>query len=295
MIEKIKNIIDADDIKLDEYLKDHTSYRIGGPAEIYVYPKNKDQLVKLIKLLKGSNYQYFVIGKGSNILVSDDGFKGCIIDLTKHFSGIRVDGEIMTVGSGALLTAIAFEAIKQSLSGFEELAGIPGTIGGAVLMNAGCYGNEISDHIVSVTVIDPQNEVKELSVDNIQFAYRKTSIKNNIVVEVKLKLKFDEQARIRNKTDEHLIKRRESQPLDLPSCGSVFKRPVNNFAGKLIEDAGLKGKIIGGAKISEKHAGFIVNFSNATSKDVREVIKLVKETVNNKFNIMLEEEVIYLG
>ena len=294
MIEKIRNIIASEDIKMNEALKDHTSYKIGGQAEIYLYPRNKDQLIELLQLLKNAEISYFIIGKGSNVLASDEGFKGCIIDLTKHFSDINVNNDRMTVGAGALLTTIAFAAIKNSLSGMEELAGIPGTLGGALLMNAGCYGNEISKHVESVSFLNTENKIEELSIDKIRFGYRTSSLKGNILIESKLKFVKGDPVKIKEKTDEFLVKRRTSQPLDLPSCGSVFKRPENNFAGKLIEDAGLKGKSIGGAQVSEKHAGFIVNKENATANDVKELINLIKNTVNEKFDIILEEEVIYI-
>ena len=295
MIEKIKNIIADEDIKMNESLKDHTSYLIGGPADIYVYPKSKDQLKDLLKVLRGASYPYFILGKGSNILAADKGFNGCIIDLTRYFAEIKIDNNNMNIGAGALLTTIAFRAIKNSLSGMEELAGIPGTLGGALLMNAGCYGNEISKLVESVSFINSENEIKELSIDKLEFGYRTSSLKGNVIIEAKLKLAKSDPVKIRERTEVFLSKRRESQPLEFPSCGSVFKRPKGNFAGKLIEDAMLKERKIGGAQISKKHAGFIMNKENATANDVKELIELIKNTVSEKFNVILEEEVIYLG
>lgn len=295
MIDKIRNIIAKEDIKLNEPLSEHTSYKIGGPAEVYVYPKNKDQLIGLLQILKDEKVSFFILGKGSNVLASDKGYKGCIIDLTKYFSEIKIENEIMTIGAGALLTAIAFTAIKNSLSGMEELAGIPGTLGGALLMNAGCYGNEISNLVESVSFLNSEKRMEELSIDKLKFGYRTSSLKGNIIIEAKLRFVKGDSVKIKQRTDEFLSKRRESQPLDFPSCGSVFKRPLGNYAGKLIEDAGLKGKSIGNAQVSEKHAGFIVNKGNATANDLKELIELIKNTVNEKFNVMLKEEVIYLG
>ena len=295
MIEKIKNIIADEDIKINEPLKDHTSYLIGGPADIYIYPKSKDQLMDLLKVLRGASYPYFILGKGSNILVADKGFNGCIIDLTRYFADIKIDNNNMNIGAGALLTTIAFTAIKNSLSGMEELAGIPGTLGGALLMNAGCYGNEISKLVESVSFINSENEIKELSIDKLEFGYRTSSLKGNVIIEAKLRLVKSDPVKIRERTEVFLSKRRESQPLEFPSCGSVFKRPKGNFAGKLIEDAMLKERKIGGAQISKKHAGFILNKENATANDVKELIELIKNTVSEKFNVILEEEVIYLG
>ena len=295
MINKIKNIIAEEDIKANELLSDHTSYKIGGPADIYIYPKNTDQLIGLLQILKGEKVPFFILGKGSNILASDKGFKGCIIDLTKYFSEIKIENEIMTVGSGALLTTIAFSAIKNSLSGMEELAGIPGTLGGALLMNAGCYGNEISNLVENVSFLNSEKRIEELSIDKLKFGYRTSSLKGNIIIEAKLKLAKGDPSKIGEKTEEFLAKRRVSQPLDFPSCGSIFKRPIGNYAGKLIADAGLKGKSVGGVEVSEKHAGFIVNKGNGTANDLKELINLIKNTVNEKFKVILEEEVIYLG
>ena len=295
MIEKIKNIIADEDIKMNEPLKDHTSYLIGGPADIYIYPKNKDQLIDLLKVLQEDTYPYFILGKGSNILAADKGFNGCIIDLTKYFAEIKVNNNNMNIGAGALLTTIAFTAIKNSLSGMEELAGIPGTLGGALLMNAGCYGNEIFKLVESVSFINSENEIEELPIDELEFGYRTSSLKGNVIIEAKLRFTKSDPVNIRERTDVFLSKRRESQPLKFPSCGSVFKRPKGNFAGKLIEDAMLKERKIGGAQISKKHAGFILNKENATANDVKELIELIKNTVSEKFNVILEEEVIYLG
>ncbi|MDA3884824.1 MAG: UDP-N-acetylmuramate dehydrogenase [Candidatus Delongbacteria bacterium] len=295
MISKIKNIIAAEDLKVNELLSNHTSYKIGGPAKFYVYPKNKEQLIGLLEILKEENVSYFILGKGSNLIVSDNGFKGCIIDLTKYFSEMKIENGLMTVGAGALLTTIAFTAIKNSLSGMEELAGIPGTLGGALLMNAGCYGNNISNLVESVSFLNTENKIEELSIDQLKFGYRTSNLKGNIIIEAKLRLVKGDQTQIKEKTEDFLSKRRESQPLDFPSCGSVFKRPIGNYAGKLIEDAGLKGKSIGGVEVSEKHSGFIVNKGNATARDLKELIELIKYTVSEKFNVMLQEEVIYLG
>ena len=252
-------------------------------------------MVSVLNIIKENTYPYFILGRGSNILVSDKGYNGCVIDLTRYFSEIKVEDNYMTVGAGAYMSKIASVATENSLSGMEELAGIPGTLGGALIMNAGCYDNDISKLVESVSFLNEDNNVVELPINKLKFGYRISSLKGKIVIGARLRFAKDDKFAIKERTDHFQSKRRKAQPLEFPSCGSVFKRPKGNYAGKLIEDSGLKGTSIGDAEVSEKHAGFILNKGNATAKDVKELIELIKNRVNEKFNVMLEEEVIYLG
>lgn len=277
----------------DELMKEHSYYRIGGPAALFIKPKNSSELVQSIGILKENSIKYFILGKGSNILVPDEGYEGCIIDMNAYFNRLSVQGEIMVAESGCTLSAAGLFAEKNGLSGFEELSGIPGTVGGAVVMNAGCYGAETKDITNSVTVLREGKE-KEMKSEELEFGYRSSNLKGEIILSVKFRLKKGIEEEIREKRLKYLALRNEKQPVDLPSCGSVFKRPANDYAGRIIEEAGMKGKSVGGAKVSEKHAGFIVNTGKATASDVRSLIEEIKEKVYQKFNVQLEEEVIYL-
>lgn len=277
----------------DEPMNSHTYYRIGGPAALFIKPKNSTELAQALQILKENSIKYFILGKGSNILVSDEGYEGCIIDMNAYFNRISAEGEMMRAESGCTMSAVGLFAEKNGLSGFEELSGIPGTVGGAVVMNAGCYGSETKDIIHSVTVLREGKE-KELKSEELEFGYRNSNLKGEIIISAEFKLKNAKEEDIKAKRLKYLALRNEKQPVDLPSCGSVFKRPENDYAGRLIEESGMKGRSKGGAKVSEKHAGFIVNTGNATASDVRSLIEEIKEKVYQKFNVMLEEEVIYL-
>jgi UDP-N-acetylmuramate dehydrogenase len=277
----------------DEPMNFHTYYRIGGPAALFIKPKNSSELAQAVKILKENSIKYFILGRGSNILVSDEGYEGCIIDMSAYLNRISVEDEIMRAESGCTVSAAGLFAEKNGLSGFEELSGIPGTVGGAVVMNAGCYGSETKDIIHSVTVLRDGKE-KELKSEELEFGYRSSNLKGELIISAEFKLKKEKEEDIKVKRLKYLLLRNEKQPVDLPSCGSVFKRPANDYAGRLIEEAGMKGKSKGGAKVSEKHAGFIVNTGNATASDVKSLIEEIKQKVYQKFNVMLEEEVIYL-
>lgn len=277
----------------DEPMKAHTYYKIGGPAALFIKPKNGKELAEAVRILNENSIKYFFLGKGSNILVSDEGYYGCIIDMNSYLNKISVQEEIVTAESGCTMATAGLFAEKHGLTGFEELSGIPGTVGGAVVMNAGCYGAEIKDVINSVTVIREGKQV-ELKTFELEFGYRSSNLKGEIILSAEFKLRKNKEEDIREKRLKYLALRNEKQPVDLPSCGSVFKRPENDYAGRLIEEAGMKGKSSGGAKVSEKHAGFIVNTGSATASDVKSLIEEIKKEVYKKFNVMLEEEVIYL-
>ncbi|MDE6181859.1 MAG: UDP-N-acetylmuramate dehydrogenase, partial [Eubacteriales bacterium] len=274
----------------------HTTFKIGGKVDIMLLPKNIDEIKKCINYCEENNINYYVMGNGSNLLVSDKGFRGIIIKIFKNFNNIQIDGNIINAQAGATLSAISKFALENSLSGFEFASGIPGTIGGGVCMNAGAYGNELKDIIKSVTVIE-NGQIIKLKNSQCGFEYRNSRIlKEKItVLEAQIELKKGNKEEILAKMKEINKTRNEKQPIEYPSAGSTFKRPLNNFAGKLIMEAGLKGKSVGGAYISEKHCGFIVNKGGATCKDVLELAEIACKEVKKKFDINLEKEIRVIG
>ena len=281
-------------VKFDEQMSAHTYYRIGGPAAVYAAPDGSKELAAVVEVCKENNIPYYILGRGSNILVSDRGFDGCVIDMTESFRDIAAEGNLIAAGAGSLLSAVAKEAAENSLTGFEELAGIPGTVGGALVMNAGCYGKEISSLVLSADILS-EGKIVKIEKNDIGFGYRHSDLKGRIVTGAVFALEKGDPEAIGSKMAEYSALRRSKQPLNYPSCGSVFKRPQEGFAGKFIEDAGLKGKTIGSAMVSDLHAGFIINTGTATAQDVLSLIKLIKVTVKEKFGVELNEEVIYLG
>lgn len=295
--ELIERYVPKEDILKAEPMCKHTTFRIGGEASCFVRISSEQQLIRLIPYFEQIGIDYFVLGNGSNLLVSDHGYEGVILQVGDKFSEISVEGNRMKIQSGALLSKAACLAYEHSLTGFEFASGIPGTVGGGVVMNAGAYDGEMRQIVESVRVLSDDGEIMELSNDTMEFGYRTSIIKNRhfTVLEVTVKLKEGNREDIRKKMDELNAKRREKQPLEYPSAGSTFKRPEGYFAGKLIMDAGLRGFFVGGAKVSEKHCGFVVNTGKATATDVADVIAEVQEKVKNKFGVSLEREVIYLG
>ncbi len=281
-------------VRYEEPLKNHTTFKIGGNCIALIEPREVSDIIEAIKICRENNIKFFVIGNGSNLLVPDEGYNGVIIKLKSEFSMIKVEGESLIVKSGAKLSEVYPVAYENSLTGFEFASGIPGTIGGAIYMNAGAYGGEMKDIVESVEVLDLDNfELKELKNEDLDFSYRKSIIqrKNYIVTSIKLKLKKGNKEEI-NAVYEDLRDRRNSkQPLNFGSAGSTFKRPEGHFASKLIEDAGLKGYHINDAWVSEKHSGFIVNKGNASFKEVMELIENVQKVVFEKFGVKLEMEV----
>jgi len=291
-LENISSIINGMVVE-NEPMKNHTTYRIGGPADYYICPSDSYDLEKIVKIFKENNYPYFILGNGSNLLVADAGYRGAVIDM-KKFSTIDVVQNEIRCGGGAMMSAVVAEATREAMSGLEALAGIPGTIGGSLMMNAGCHGVTISDRLKSVEVVLEDGSLQTLNDSEIEFFYRRSSLTGKIITKAVFSLAVGDKEIIESKVKDYLHKRRRSQPLSLPSCGSVFKKPEGNYAGKLIEDAGLKGYTIGGAMVSKKHAGFIINFNHAKAKDVRDLIRYIKQKVYEKFNVELEEEVIFL-
>lgn len=281
-------------VRYDEPLKNHTTFKIGGNCIALIEPREVSDIVETIKICRENSIKFFVIGNGSNLLVPDEGYNGVIIKLKGEFSTIQVEGEYLIVNSGAKLSEVYTVAYENSLTGFEFASGIPGTIGGAIYMNAGAYGGEMKDIVESVQVLDLDNfELRELKNEELEFSYRKSIIqrKNYIVTTIKLKLQNGNKEEI-NAVYEDLRERRNSkQPLNFGSAGSTFKRPEGHFASKLIEDAGLKGYHINDAWVSEKHSGFVVNKGNASYKEVMELIEYVQKVVFEKFGVKLETEV----
>ena len=294
---KLQQIVALENIKLNEQLKPYTTFRVGGPATYFVEPESIQQVQGLISLCKEHQIDWFVIGNGSNLLVSDEGYDGMIISLQKHFSHvIHEDGQIRAE-AGAMIAKVSNTAKKHSLTGLEFAAGIPGTVGGALVMNAGAYGGEIKDTLIEAVVLTEQGEVLTLEASQLELGYRKSCIldKKYIVLEALFGLQKGDEEKIKEDMKHYNEQRRLKQPLDKASAGSTFKRPEGYFAAKLIEDAGLKGYQIGDAAVSDKHAGFVVNLGNATSKDIINVCNYVADTVKEKFQVSLEMEVKKIG
>ena len=295
--QKLKAILSEENIVINEPLAKHTTFKIGGPAEYFVTPENQDQLRLVIRACKESNTPYYIIGKGSNLLVGDKGFKGVIIQIYKHFNRIEIDNNVITAGAGVMLARLATEAAEHGLSGLEGESGIPGTLGGAVTMNAGAYGYEIKDYILSATVLNQEGEIFTLNKEELQLAYRTSIIQKNsyIVIEAAFELPFGNREDILEEIAVFNRKRVEKQPLEFPSAGSTFKRPEGYFAGKLIMDSGLRGYRVGDIMVSEKHCGFVINVGNGTASEVRQLIEDVQRIVYEKNQVMLEPEVRFLG
>lgn len=297
LYEYLTEVLGRENVLRKEPMSRHTTFRVGGEAEYFAKIQEKSQLTVILDYLRKTEQPYFVLGNGSNILVSDKGYEGVILDLSAGLKNIEIKGKRVTAQAGALLSTVAARAYEAGLTGFEFAAGIPGTIGGAVVMNAGAYDGDMKQVVESVTVVDEQGETMILDNETMEFGYRNSIIKNRpfIVTEAVLLLQEGEKERIKNRMEELNQKRREKQPLNYPSAGSTFKRPEGHFAGKLIMDAGLRGFRIGGARVSEKHCGFVINEGNATATDVADVIDEVTERVRDKFGVTLETEIIKLG
>ncbi len=281
----------------DEMLKDYTSFKIGGKADLMVYPDTVDKISQVVLLANKNKLPILVIGKGSNLLVSDKGFNGIVINTCKLDSIELVDEKTIVCQSGVSLSKLCRFALENSLTGLEFAFGIPGTAGGAAYMNAGAYGGEMKDVLLSCEHITPNGEIGVFSGSELGLGYRHSaySADNLIITSLTIKLEKGDKKEIKSKMDELMAKRREKQPLEYPSAGSTFKRPVGYFAGALIEQCGLKGFKSGGAQVSPKHAGFVVNVDNATAEDVLSVIRNCRETVFNKTGVILEPEVKLIG
>lgn len=282
----------------NEPLSAHTTFKIGGPCDYFISPEGRDMLVSVLELCREENVPYYVIGNGSNLLVSDLGVEGAVIHIGTGMSDISVDGENKIVcEAGARLSALCSFALEQSMQGLQFAWGIPGTVGGAIFMNAGAYGGEISGVIHDCTFINTDGELSTIGRDDMQLGYRTSLFRSagGIITSARFSLPFGDRNQIRLEMDELLSRRRDKQPLEYPSAGSTFKRPPDNYAGTLIEQCGLKGLQIGGAAVSEKHAGFIINKGGCTASDVRRLIEEIQNRVFMETSIKLESEIIFIG
>ena len=296
-IEKIKEVVGEKYVKENESMASHCTFRCGGNAELFVTPGSIDELTQVVALCRENDVEFLVIGNGSNLLVKDEGYKGVIIEVNSRISFIDVIGEDIVADAGAKLSAVAVTAMENDLGGFEFAHGIPGNIGGAVMMNAGAYGGEMKQVLESAVVLTQEGELLTIPVEELGLAYRTSVVekKDYVVVEATLRLKKGDQAAIREVMDDLKQRRVTKQPLEFGSAGSTFKRPEGYFAGKLIEDAGLRGFRIGDAQVSEKHCGFVINRGNATAAQVCELMQEVVKKVKETSGVTLEPEVKRIG
>jgi len=299
MIETVMNEINNKTASLclmNESLKKHTTYGIGGPADLMIFPKSKQDLIKVIEIINENKIQLTILGSGSNVLVSDNGIRGAVISLKNSLKQIEVDDNILYAECGTMLGKIVKHAVKNNLIGLENLNGVPGTLGGALIMNAGAWGGEISENLIHVEVINSKSEIQKIQKKDLNFSYRQSSFnKDDILLSAKFNLKKADKDIIKENFIEAQSGRKKSQPLNKRSAGSLFKNPKNNSAGKLLDEAGLKGFSFGDAKISEKHANFFINDGDATSKDMLMLIKKAHKEVKDKFNVNLSLEVKLMG
>lgn len=294
---KLIEFIASERILLNEPMKKHTSFKIGGPADIMVLPASEEEIVHALKVCKDTSVPFFIMGNGSNLLVRDKGIRGVVIKISENYNQIEIDGTNIRAQSGVLLSTLSKAAVRNSLKGLEFASGIPGTLGGAITMNAGAYGGEIKDAVVSVRCIDSNGNIHILQKEDMKFGYRTSLIQTTdlIVSEVNMELEYGDQQESLDLMADLARRRREKQPLAYPSAGSTFKRPVGYYAGKLIQDCGLKGLRIGDAQISELHAGFIINLGNATAQNVIDLIKKVQEIIYDKYGVEMVPEVRIVG
>lgn len=295
--EYIRANVPEEDILTEEPMSRHTTFRIGGEAACFIRISSEEQLRKLIPYFENVGVEYFVLGKGSNLLVGDKGYPGVILQISDACQQIEAEENRLQVQAGAALSKVALFAMERGLEGLEFAAGIPGTVGGGVVMNAGAYGGEMKQVVESVRVLSSEGEILTLDNDTMEFGYRTSIIRNRnfTVLSVTFRLREGNREEIRARIEDFQKRRMEKQPLNYPSAGSMFKRPEGYFAGKLIMDAGLRGFQIGDARVSDKHCGFVVNVGKATARDVTDVIEEVQERVRERFGVSLEREVIYLG
>ncbi len=297
--EALNHILSLDQLLFEEPMSRHTTFRIGGPAEVIAFPATEEELVRLIQFAREKEIPWYVIGNGSNLLVSDEGLRGLVIVTTSiaQKNPVIKEGDILTATAGVLLSRLAKFACDNDLGGLAFAHGIPGTLGAAIAINAGAYGGEMKDVIETVTYLDADGNCKTITKEDLAFGYRTSCFvgTENVILSTTLKLSAYPRALIAAEMSELNQRRREKQPLDLPSAGSAFKRPVGGFAAKLIEDCGLKGYRVGDAQVSEKHAGFVVNLGNATAEDVCQLLKDVQKQVSEKTGIVLEPEIRFMA
>ncbi len=297
LYEALCGITGQGNVKVNEPMKNHTTFRIGGNADYFVSPGTKEELKEILDLLNREQIPFFILGNGSNVLVSDEGYRGVIIQIGRNYQSIRRKGCRITVKAGITMARLANFAMENSLTGLEFASGIPGTAGGGAIMNAGAYGSEMKDVLKEAVCMNREGAIFSLKGEEMELSYRDSRMKreNLIVLELVLELKEGDQEQIRRRQDELREARTSKQPLEYPSAGSTFKRPEGAFAGKLIMDAGLKGYRIGGAEVSEKHAGFVINAGGATCQDVKDLMAYVTAEVQKQFGVTLEPEVLFVG
>lgn len=295
--DSLNRFVPEDKIMMQELMSRHTTFKVGGPADCLVCPQNAEQLGGIIHYLNKVEIPYFVVGNGSNLLVSDAGYRGVIIKIGDDMAQIAVEGNRIHAGSGASLAKVARAALDAGLTGLEFAAGIPGTVGGALIMNAGAYDGEMKMVVEGVTAVDASGEPLTLDNATMEFGYRTSALKNQkfVATGCTFLLEKGDPAQIKAKMDDFGQRRRDKQPLEFPSAGSTFKRPEGHFAGKLIQDAGLAGFSVGGAQVSEKHCGFVINTGGATAKDIKILIGFIQDKVKATFGVELEPEVVMLG
>ena len=297
IIRDLEAVPGGPEVLTDEPMSRHTTFRIGGNADVFVTPRNIMQTVEVLRIVQESGFPFFVIGNGSNLLVSDSGYRGIVVRIFRGMSDIRVDGDLIEAEAGASLSSVAAEARESSLTGFEFASRIPGTLGGAVVMHAGAHGGEVKDAVKSAKVLTREGEVITLTADELAFGYRTSIIQKEdyVVLSAEIRLRRGEQDAIRARMKELQERRISKQPLEYPSAGSTFKRPEGYFAGKLIDDAGLRGFRVGDAMVSDKHCGFVINTGAASASDVRSLMRQVSERVYENSGVRLEPEVRFLG
>lgn len=295
--EKLSRVLAPERVRVDEPMSRHTTFRVGGPADLFVEPETAEELSSVLRICREENVPFYILGNGSNLLVGDRGYRGVMVALGKSFGTVTVEGTSLRAGAAALLSSVARQALTHSLTGLEFAAGIPGTVGGAVVMNAGAYGSEMSAVLTRVTVLTESGEIKKIPASELELGYRTSCIlrSNYVVLEAEMELCSGISEEIRARMEELAEQRRSKQPLEYPSAGSTFKRPEGYFAGKLIQDAGLRGFSVGGAQVSEKHCGFVINRGDASAADILSLCREVQARVNAQFGVALEMEVKLLG
>lgn len=295
--DEMASILGETHISRDVPMKDFTSFRTGGNASFMVEPDTSDKIRRIVQYLSEKQLPYYIIGNGTNMLFPDDGYEGVVIRIGSQYGKIGINGTVVTAQAGASLAAIASKTLEEGLTGFEFASGIPGTVGGGVVMNAGAYGGEMSQVVLETACIDSRGDPARLQGEDHGFGYRRSRIQADGLIATEVTMAFEKGDRdeVRRKMAELNARRRDKQPLNLPSAGSVFKRPEGYYSGQLIQECGLKGHTIGGAQVSDKHCGFIVNIGNATSRDILDLIECVRKTVYEKKGVLLEPEVKIIG
>ena len=294
---KLFEDVDFGIILFNEPMRNHTSFKIGGPADIMIIPKTEENIINSIKFLRENNIKYFIMGNGTNLLVKDTGIRGAVVKIADKYNKISIDGDRINCEAGALLSDIGKYTLENSLTGFEFASGIPGAVGGAIAMNAGAYGGEMKDIVLKVRALDENNNIIEISNEGMNFRYRGSKVvdDNLIVLSTEFQLQKGEKFSIKEKMEDLAHRRQSKQPLECPSGGSTFKRPTGYFAGKLIEEAGLRGLRYGDAQVSEKHCGFVINVGEANFREVYTLIKTVQKIVKDEFGVQLETEIKIIG